>query len=167
MAVTAPRRPAGTEDRSLAELIASATESLQRLLRREIDLAKLEIQEQLDQAGKAVVSLAATLVLALLAAVVLSLAAAWGLAEVMPTGLAFLTVGVVYLVVAAVLGLSGRKRLTHLRPVPRQTVGTLKQDVQVAKQSISSGLSDETSEKSHAGPSPGGGYWPPATGNRS
>jgi len=39
----------------------------------------------------------------------LSLAAAWGLAEVLPTGFAFLIVAIVWVVVAAVMLLAARR----------------------------------------------------------
>ena len=43
-----------------------------------------------------------------LALIVLSIAAGWALTEIMPIGLAFLVVGVIWVVVAAVLYVIGR-----------------------------------------------------------
>jgi Putative Actinobacterial Holin-X, holin superfamily III len=71
----------------------------------------------------------------------LSFALAWALAEAIPTGLAFLAAGVLYLAVAGLLFVQGRKKLAEFRPVPEQTVQTLKEDVQVAKDSLSRGTS--------------------------
>ena len=70
---------------------------------------------------------------ALLALQLLSFAAAWGLAAVLPTGFAFLIIGVVYAAIAAVLFSQGRKRAAEVQLVPEQTVETLKEDVQWAR----------------------------------
>ncbi len=65
----------------------------------------------------------------------------------MAPGLAFLVVAVVYLVLAAVMFTSGRKRLNQMKPpVLKQALATVKQDVQVAKGSLQRGMSG-----SHAG----------------
>jgi len=65
--------------------------------------------------------------------VLLSFAAAWLLAELMPVGLAFLIVGVVYAAVALWAGLRARERARDIDPVPEQTVQTLKEDVRWVK----------------------------------
>ena len=56
-----------------------------------------------------------------------------------PEGVAFLIVGVVFAVVTAVLAVAGKKRIASVNPVPTQTVQTLKSDVQVAKDSFARG----------------------------
>ena len=66
----------------------------------------------------------------------LSFAAAWGLSEVMPEGVAFLIVGLAFAAVAAVLYLKGREELKNVNPVPQQTIDTLKEDAQWARQRI-------------------------------
>jgi hypothetical protein len=63
----------------------------------------------------------------------LAFAAAWGLSEVVPEGVAFLIVAVVVLAVAAVLALIAKKRMAEVEG-PRQTIETLQEDVQWAKQ---------------------------------
>lgn len=129
------------EDRPLKDLVSDLTSKLQLLLRKEVELAKIEVQEQLGRAGKAAGMFAGAAVTGFVALLLLAFAAAWGLAEVMAPGLAFLIVGVVFVLVAAVLGLQGRKKIAAFRPVPQQTVETLQQDVQVAKTSLSRGVS--------------------------
>jgi hypothetical protein len=68
-----------------------------------------------------------------LAAIMLSFAVAWALTAIMPTGWAFFAVGMVYGLVAAVMALRGRRELQKFRPVPEETVETLKEDVQWLK----------------------------------
>ena len=124
----APKRP----DASLGELFSQMTADLGTLLRKEVELAKVETKEELGRAAKAGGMLTGGLVAAHLAAIVLSFALAWLLDEWMDTALAFLIVGVIWAVVAAVLVLAGRHRLRDVQPLP-ETVGSLKEDVAWAK----------------------------------
>jgi uncharacterized membrane protein YqjE len=127
------------EERPLVELFSDLTQSVQTLLRKEVELAKVEVKEQATRAGKAGAMLAGTAVMGFFALLLLSFAAAWGLAEGIPTWLAFLAVGLIYGVVAGLLLLVGKKKLETVNPVPRQTVETLREDVEVAKSSLSRG----------------------------
>jgi hypothetical protein len=63
-----------------------------------------------------------------IAALILSLAAAWGLAEVMDTWLAFLVVGLVWAIAAAVLLTTGKKALKEVEPMPKETIKELEKD---------------------------------------
>ena len=127
------------EDRSLSELLSDVTSELATLFRKEVELAKVETTEQVQQAAKAGAMLAAAGVIAFLDLILLAFASAWALAEVMPTGLAFLLVAIVFGVVAAVLVSVGKKKFASVNPVPNQTVQTLKADVQVARDSFARG----------------------------
>jgi Putative Actinobacterial Holin-X, holin superfamily III len=120
-------------DRSLGELFSEMTSELSQLVRQEIALAKTETKEELSKMTDAGKIFGAGAVLGYLAVVLLAFAAAWGLAAVMPTGVAFLIVGAVLGIGAALAFLAGRKRLEHFHPVPQETVETLKEDVEWAK----------------------------------
>jgi len=128
--------PAGAaphDDRSTSQLLSDIGGQAGALIRQEIELAKLETKEQLTRASKAGVMFGAAGVAAFMALVLVSFAAAWGLAAVLPDGLAFLIVGIVYAVVAASLLSVGRKKAAEVDLVPQQTVQTLKEDAQWAK----------------------------------
>ena len=131
--------PNGETDRPLGELFADLTRSLQVLLRKEVELAKVEVKEQATRAGKAGAMMAGTAVTGFLALLLLSFAAAWGLAEGVPTWLGFLAVGLLYGVIAALLLVVGKRKFQTVNPVPRQTVETIREDVEVAKTSLSRG----------------------------
>lgn len=128
-----------TEEPSLSELVSEMTRDLSTLARKEIELAKLEVSDQVSKAAKTGVYFGAAAIVGLLALMVLSMAAGFALAEVMPTGAAFAIVGVVFVVAATVLGLTAKKKMQTIRPVPTQTVHTLRRDVEVARDSISRG----------------------------
>ena len=126
----------GAEDPSLGELFSSLTTDLSQLVRAEMELARVEIREEASKAGKAAGMLGGGALAGYLALILLSFAAAWGLAEVVDAGWAFLIVGLVVAAVAAVLALTGKKRLQQVHPVPDQTVDTLKEDARWARAQV-------------------------------
>jgi uncharacterized membrane protein YqjE len=125
--------PGDTGDASLGDLFSSLTTDLSQLVRSEMELARVEIREEAGRAGKAAGMLGGGALAGYLALILLSFAAAWGLAEVVDAGWAFLIVGLVVAAVAAVLALTGKKRLEQVNPVPEQTVDTLKEDARWAR----------------------------------
>lgn len=131
------------EEQPLGELFSELSGNLQQLMRKEVELAKVEATEQAKRAGKAGAMFGGAAVAGFLGVLLVLFAAAWGLAEAIPTGLAFLAVGLLVLVVAALLAVSGKKKASEIRP-PQQTVQTLKQDVQVAQTSLKRGLQSDT-----------------------
>ena len=127
------------EERPLGDLVSDLTKSMQTLVKKEVELAKVEIKEQASRAGKGGAMMAAAGVIGFVALLLVSWAAAWGLAEGIPTWLAFLAMGLLYGAIAGLLALTGKKKLQTVNPVPRQTVQTLKEDVETAKSSLSRG----------------------------
>ncbi len=129
-----------TEDRSLSELVSEVTAEIATLFRKEVELARVETSEQVSRAAKAGGMLGAAAVIGFLDLILFSFAAAWALSEVVPEGVAFLIVAVVFAIVAGVLAMAGKKRIANINPVPNQTVQTVKADVQVAKDSFARGV---------------------------
>lgn len=115
---------------SLGDLFGRMTTDLSTLVRKELELAKVEMKEEATKAGKAAAPLGGAAVAGLMALILLSFALAWGLAEIMPEGFAFLIVGALYAIAALVLFTTGRKKMQQVNPVPEQTVETLKEDAQ-------------------------------------
>jgi hypothetical protein len=121
------------DEPSLGVILKDLTGEIQQLFRAEVELAKRETREELQHVG-AVARVGGVAVLAgYLALVLLAFAAAWGLAEVMPAGLAFLIVGLVAATIAVCAALMARERMRSVRLVPDQTVETLKEDVEWAR----------------------------------
>jgi hypothetical protein len=125
------------ENESLGDLFSRLTEDLSRLVRDEVELAKVEINDTVEKVKAGGISIGVAGVLGLMAFLMVSFAAAWGLAEVVPAGVAFLIVGGAYGLAALALLALGRQRLKTAKPVPEQTVETLKEDVAWAKQQMS------------------------------
>jgi hypothetical protein len=121
-------------DASLGGLVGQLTTDVGALLRDEVQLAKVELKEDATRAAKVGGMFGAAGFAGYVTILLLSFAAAWGLAEVVPIGVAFLIVGVVWGAVAAVLFLVGRARMRDLDMKPEQTIETMQENVQWAKQ---------------------------------
>jgi uncharacterized membrane protein YqjE len=128
------------EDQSLGTLLGEVARDISELLRKELELAKVELRDEAAKASKAGAKIGAAGLMGYLALFLASFAAAWGLAEVIPAGWAFLVVAVVYAVVAAVLFINGRKQLREVSPTPRQTKETLKEDVSWVREQMRLGM---------------------------
>jgi uncharacterized membrane protein YqjE len=121
-------------DASMGELLSRITDDFGQLVRTHVELAKVEVKEEVARAGKGAGMLTAGAVSGLLALTLLSFALAWGLAEIMEPGWAFLIVGLIWAAVAATLALVGRKELQAVNPVPPVTKQTVQEDVRWAKE---------------------------------
>jgi uncharacterized membrane protein YqjE len=117
-------------DKSLGELFGEMTREVSDLMRKEVELAKVEIKEEVGRAGKAGGMLGAGAGAGYFSLLFVSLALAWLLDQAMPIALAFFIVGVLYGIAAAVLITRGREQMKRVDPVPRQTVDTLKEDAE-------------------------------------
>ena len=120
------------QDASLGDLVAAATQNLSTLMKQEVQLAKIEIKREVVAAGKGAGLLGGAGALGALGGIFVSIALAYALNEVLPTFVSFLLVGVVYLVVAGLLALVGKKSLSKVGP-PEKTIATMKDDVAWAK----------------------------------
>jgi uncharacterized membrane protein YqjE len=120
-------------DRSIGELVKDLSAQTSTLVRQEIDLAKAELQQQGKQAGKGAGMLVGAAVFGLLALGALTAALIALLDKAMATWVAAAIVMVLWLIVAAVLAKAGQKALKRATPPAPQTVETVKEDVQWAK----------------------------------
>ena len=125
-------------EQSVTDLLRSTIRDAQDLLRGEIALAKAELQGEVARVAGAFAAMAAAAVAALIAVVFLLAAAAWAIpaAFAWPVWTGFAIVGAVVLGVAAVLAMTGRKRLNGGRHMPL-TVDTMKENVQWTRARIS------------------------------
>lgn len=147
-----PHGQANTADGSVKDLLSEASSQFSELMRKEVELAKTELKEQASKAGKAVAMFAGMGLVGFMAFLLASFAAAWGLAEGVPTGLAFLAVALLYAAIGGLLFVQGRKRLKEVE-APKATIQTIKEDIQVARGAVSAGASGDGGSRSATG------YW--------
>lgn len=120
------------DDRTLGEIVGDVTENLSTLVRQELELAKTEMKQEAGRAGKGAGMLAGAGVAGQLGLVFLSLCLMFLLDNWMPLEIAALITAAVWLAVAAVLGLSGKKTLSRTNPALPLTQRSLKEDAQWA-----------------------------------
>jgi uncharacterized membrane protein YqjE len=127
-------------DESMGELFKELSDDLSTLVRQELRLAQAEMTEKGKKAGLGVgmfggAGLVGFLALQGLTACLIAL-----LATGMKVWVAALIITVVYAIVAGVLALMGKRKVSEATPVaPEQTTETLKEDVQWAKTQLPSG----------------------------
>ena len=122
----------------LGSLISGVIKDLQDLLRAELQLAKTELKEDASAAGKGIAFLVAGALVGLVAFIFLMLAASYFLDKYVDRWAGPLIVGAALALIAAILASSGRSKLRAGNLKPEQTIETLKEDQQWAKQQINS-----------------------------
>jgi len=118
---------------TIGQLVANASRDLSSLVRSEIELAKSELKSSAKAAGTGGGLFGAAAFLGLLAIILLSIAAAYGVSALgLHPALAFLIVAFVYLLVAGVLVLIGKRLLGRAKP-PQRAIETSKESVEALK----------------------------------
>lgn len=127
-------------DRSVAELLKELSDQTQTLVRQELQLAKVELTEKGKQAGVGVGMFGAAGMLGVYALGALTAAAILALSLAVAGWLAALIVAALWGMIAGVLALRGKERVSKgVPPTPEQTVATVKEDVHVVQQRVQEG----------------------------
>ena len=126
----------GGAKRPLGAVAASAVDGVRTLLRKHVELAKLEVTGAVSVRAAGAGMMAAAGVVALLAFGFAAAAGAAALALVMPTWAAILIVAAVLLAIAGVLVLVARRAIRKAPPMAERTRETMKEDARWAKQQI-------------------------------
>jgi Putative Actinobacterial Holin-X, holin superfamily III len=120
-----PAAPAPDRQPSVGAAFSDVATDLSTLMRQEVELAKAELRQTATRAGKGAGMLAGAGISGHFVLLFVSVAAWWGLGDSIGHGWSALVVGAVWLIIAAVLGLAGRREITALSGTP-QTVQTVK-----------------------------------------
>jgi len=106
---------------SIGTLLGDISSDLSELLRQELELAKAEARQSATRAGKGAGLLAGAATAGHLALVFVSVAVWWALGNSIGRGWSALVVTAIWLVIAAVLGLLGKKEVSEVRGLDRTT----------------------------------------------
>jgi uncharacterized membrane protein YqjE len=120
-------------DRPVGDLVKDLSAQTSTLVRKEIELARAELQQKGKVAGKGVGLLAGAAAFGLVALGALTAGLIALLDLAMATWVAALIVMVLWAVVATVLAKAGQGALQRATPPAPQTVETVKEDIQWAK----------------------------------
>ena len=119
--------------RKVSDVLQDIVGNVQQIIRSEVVLAKVEIKEKAQRASKPAAVMATGTVLGLYGLGFLLLAAVYGLSLAVPPWLAALVVGGALAIAGGILVGKSRRALKEIDPLPKNTVATLKENVQWAK----------------------------------
>lgn len=125
--------PAETDPRSLGEVVSDLGSNLSTLMKQEVQLAKVELKEEVSKVGKGAGMLGGAGFAGWFVLLFLSLALTYLLDNWLPIEAAALITAGVWAVVAAVLAVIGRRELQEANPQLPETQQTLKEDVAWAR----------------------------------
>jgi hypothetical protein len=125
-----------TSDSTVSDLISGLVTDAQLLVRREIDLAKREVSIEVDKVKQGAVALGAGAGLAVIGALLLGHMLVY-LVQTL-TGLSlwvsYLIVGAIFAIGGGLLLMQGIKRMKDVDPMPRETIESVKEDIQWIKE---------------------------------
>ena len=125
-----------TAKRPIGVVVASAMEGVRTLLRKHVELAKLEVGAAVSVRAAGAGMMLVAGVLAMFAFGFVAAAGAAALSLVLPVWAAILIVAVLLLAIAGVLVLVGKRAIRTAPPVAERTQEMLKEDARWAKQQI-------------------------------
>ena len=120
-------------DQSIGDLLKQLSQETTMLVRKELELAKAEVTEKGKQAGVGAGMVGGAGAAGLMALIALTLTLIFAMDTFMKGWLAALIVTLIWGAVAGVLALQGRNRIKEATPPAPQTIETVKEDVQWAK----------------------------------
>jgi uncharacterized membrane protein YqjE len=122
------------DDRSVGELVQALTQQTSALVRHEMRLAQVELQEKGKRMGTGAGMFGGAGLVALYGVGALLAAAIIGLGTLIEPWLAAVIVGVVLLAVAGILALTGKKQVDRgTPPLPEQAIESAKRDLDEIK----------------------------------
>jgi len=121
---------------SVSELISGLVSDAQLLIHREIDLAKREVTIEIDKVKQGAVALGAGAGVAIIGAFLLGHMLVYLVQTLtnLPLWVSYLIVGAVFAIAGGVLIMQGIKRMKDVDPVPRETIESVRKDVQWIKE---------------------------------
>ncbi|WP_316016108.1 phage holin family protein [Roseobacter sp. HKCCA0434] len=121
--------------RSTTDLVGDALTHVSSLVRKEVDLARAEVNENLNRAGVAIGLIVGAIVIALTALNVLAAALTAALTEAgIPAGWSALIIGAVLAIIAFILMGKGVNDLKLSSLAPTRTVDNVKRDARAVKE---------------------------------
>ncbi len=121
------------EASTVSDLLADMTAKINTLLRKEVEMAKIELKDEVRQAAKAGGMLGGGAFAGYLAALFASFGVAWWFDRKLPRWFAFFLVAGLQGATAAALLKRGAEEMQQVDPVPTETIETLKDSVEWAK----------------------------------
>lgn len=125
------------EQRSLGALFSDLAQETGTLVRKEVQLAKVEMTQKARVAGRDAALVAGGGAIAALGAMALMAALILAIGTLIPLWASALIIGLMVSVTGSVLVVLGIRAFKGLDPAPRQTIETLEEDKQWLRQQVS------------------------------
>jgi hypothetical protein len=127
-----------TPPQGVGSLVSGVIEDLQSLVRSEVQLAKTELKEDAQQIGSGAAMIAAGALVGLVGFIFLMLGVTYLLNKSIEMWLAAGIVGLVLVVIAAIVAMSGKGKLSAANLKPQQTIDSIKENKEWASRQIKS-----------------------------
>lgn len=125
-----------TYNHSLSELLRDLSNQTQTLVRAEVQLAKMELEEAGKEIGKDVAFLLIGGAIAYAGFLAILTATIIGLAAFIPAWASALVIGLIVTVIGFLFVQQGRSNLQRAELAPKETLESLKEDKEWAKQKV-------------------------------
>lgn len=119
---------------SVGQLVSQLSEQSSRLIREEMDLARLEIKDTVKHAGRGAGLFSTAAVIGVFGVGALITTAIIALDLILPLWAAALIVTVVLFGMAGIAALVGKREVEQVSPTPERTVENVKRDVREVKE---------------------------------
>ncbi|MGB5951978.1 MAG: phage holin family protein [Ornithinimicrobium sp.] len=123
------------DERTIGQLVADATADLSSIMRSEVELAKVEIKNDVTHAGKGAGMFAGAGVMGAYGFGLLLLGLAWVIAIWLPVWAGLLIVAAVLFVIAGILALIGKGQIGKVKGKPQKAIDNAQQTVAAVKAS--------------------------------
>ncbi|MGB3686644.1 MAG: phage holin family protein [Ornithinimicrobium sp.] len=127
--------PTRDDERTIGQLVADASADVSSIVRSEVELAKVEIKNDLTHAGKGVGMFAGAGVLGAYGFGLLLLGLAWVIAIWLPVWAGLLIVAGVLFLIAGILALIGKGQIGKVKGKPEKAIDNAQQTVAAVKPS--------------------------------
>ena len=127
---TAVTGPSGARERSIAEMLKDIIDTVQKIVRGEVRLAKAEVREEAAKAWRPVRLLLAGTIVGLLAAAYLLLGIVYALALAIPAWAAAGSVGLALAIAGGITISKGANRMKRVYTVPERIVENIKESLE-------------------------------------
>jgi Putative Actinobacterial Holin-X, holin superfamily III len=139
-ATTARSAPSAPDDRPVAELVRELSEQTSALARKEVELAKAELELKGKRLGMGAGAFGAAGIIGLYALGALTACLILALASFLDAWLGALIVTVVYASIAGALAVVGKRKVeTSTPPIPERAIESTREDIESAKRSAKEG----------------------------
>lgn len=121
---------------SLGALFTEMTDQISILLRREVELARVETEEKVATTVRSAASMIGGGVIAYAGLIVVLLGIAYGLAAVIDLWVSTLIVGVITLLIGGLMFMAGRNAINEVNLVPEKTIKSVQRNVDMIKEKV-------------------------------